>query len=48
MPEPKLTTMKVYTETLKLLRKISAESGKRMVWVIHNLAKAEADKLDIK
>jgi len=48
MPNPKTITIKVYSDTRKLLRKISAEKEKRMMWVIHNLVKAEADKLNIK
>lgn len=41
-------TMKIYKESLRLARKISAEVGKPMMRVIHNLLKAKAQELNIK
>lgn len=48
MPAPNTITIKVYSDTRRLLRKIAAEKGKRMMWVIYNLVKSEAEKLNIK
>ena len=48
MPSPNTITIKVYFDTRKLLRKIAAEKDKRIMWVLHELVKAEADKLNIK
>lgn len=41
-------TMKVYKESLKLAKKISAETGKTMMSIIHKMLKDEIVKLNIK
>lgn len=41
-------TIKIRSDTHKLLRKIAAEQGKRMVFVLKRIVEEEAQKLNIK